>query len=453
MLRPRRSANLLRVLVTAVGDVGIAILSLAIGTFLRRRFELPLTRDVLPVENFVLDLPTVLLFVLPLLLALELTGFYTVSSSPRHRPTVLLAVPLQVALVATAATFLGLLLPRSVLVVVAALELVLLPLWRRLVRRLVPLRRRWVALLGTADELVETAADAAALDRAHLRLAALVPLDRPLDHPAFAGLYGEGSAARAVVDAEEVIDVSPSPGGRRRLELLRARGPRGFHYVPAPEEVLLAPRVSAALGDRPLAEVTMPGAYGAGAVAKRTLDVVGGALMLVGGTPLLAACALAVLISDGGRPVLLRQRRVGRDGRVFGMWKLRTMHRGAHLAPARLAVDDDERFTRVGKLLRRYRLDELPQLFNVLVGEMSLVGPRPEVPEIAAAITARRPAFELRLHARPGLAGLAQVSAEYDQDDEVKLAYDLHYLCSWSTARDLRILIQAVAAVLSGRGV
>ena len=142
MLRPRRSSNLLRVLVAAAGDVGVAVAALAIATFLRRRFELPLTRDLLPAENFALDLPTALLFVLPLLLALELTGFYTVSSSPRHRPTMLFAVPLQVALVATAATFLGLLVPRSVLAMVAVLELVLLPLWRRLVRRLVPLRRR-----------------------------------------------------------------------------------------------------------------------------------------------------------------------------------------------------------------------------------------------------------------------------------------------------------------------
>jgi lipopolysaccharide/colanic/teichoic acid biosynthesis glycosyltransferase len=453
VLRPRRSSNLLRLLVTAAGDVGVATGALAAGTLLRRSFELPLTRDLLPAEKFALDLPTVLLFVLPLLVALELTGFYTVSSSPRHRPTVLLAVPLQVALVATVATFLGLLLPRSVLAVVAVLELVLLPLWRRLVRRLVPLRRRQVALVGTAEELAEAAADGAALERAHLRLAALVPLDRPLDHDAFAGLYGDEAAARAIAEAEEVIDVSPAPGGRRRLELLRARGPRGFHYVPAPEEVLLAPRVSASLGDRPLAEVRMPGSHGAGAVAKRAFDLAGGLLLLLAAAPLLALCALAVLVSDGGRPVFLRQRRMGCGGGVFGMWKLRTMHRNAHLAPARLAVDDDERFTRVGKLLRRYRLDELPQLLNVLAGSMSLVGPRPEIPEISADITARRPAFALRLHARPGLAGLAQVSAEYDQDDEVKLAYDLHYLCSWSVARDARILLQAVAAVLSGRGV
>jgi lipopolysaccharide/colanic/teichoic acid biosynthesis glycosyltransferase len=316
----------------------------------------------------------------------------------------------------------------------------------------VPLRWRGVALVGTAEQLAEIAGDAAILARAHLRLAALVPLDHPLDHPAFAGVYGEPGALAAIGAADEVIDVSAAVDGRRRLELLRARGPRGFCYVPSPEEVLLAPRVTASFGDRPLAEVTMKGAFGAGAAAKRAFDLAGGALMLLAAAPLLAACAVAVLVSDGW-PVFLRQRRMGRDGRVFGMWKLRTMHRGAHLAPARLAVDDDERFTIVGKLLRRYRLDELPQLFNVLAGEMSLVGPRPEIPEIAAGITARRPAFELRLHARPGLAGLAQVSAEYDQDDEVKLAYDLQYLCSWSAARDARIILQAVAAVLSGRGV
>jgi hypothetical protein len=188
VLRPRRSSNLLRVLVAAAGDLGVAVAALAIATFLRRRFELPLTRDLLPAENFALDLPTVLLFVLPLLLALELTGFYTVSSSPRHRPTMLFAVPLQVALVATAATFLGLLVPRSVLAMVALLELVLLPLWRRLVRRLVPLRRRPVALVGTAEELAAAIADEADLERAHLRLAALVPLDRPLDSVLFSAL-------------------------------------------------------------------------------------------------------------------------------------------------------------------------------------------------------------------------------------------------------------------------
>jgi lipopolysaccharide/colanic/teichoic acid biosynthesis glycosyltransferase len=108
--------------------------------------------------------------------------------------------------------------------------------------------------------------------------------------------------------------------------------------------------------------------------------------------------------------------------------------------------------TPVGRLLRRYRLDELPQLINVLTGDMSLVGPRPEVGSIHDTITATLPAFALRLCGRPGLAGLAQVSAEYDQSPETKLTYDLQYLCSWSLALDIRILMQAVATALSGRG-
>jgi hypothetical protein len=211
VLRPRRSSNLLRVLVTAAGDIGVAIAALAIGTLLRRSFELPLTRDLLPAEKFALDLPTVLLFVLPLLLALELTGFYTVSSSPRHRPTVLLAVPLQVALVATIATFLGLLLPRSVLAVVAVLELVLLPLWRRLVRRLVPLRRRRVALVGMAEELAEPPPTS---PRSNAPTCAWRPWCRSTARsttPPSRASTGTRRRCERSPPAEEVIDVSPAP--------------------------------------------------------------------------------------------------------------------------------------------------------------------------------------------------------------------------------------------------
>ena len=126
--------------------------------------------------------------------------------------------------------------------------------------------------------------------------------------------------------------------------------------------------------------------------------------------------ALLVLVTNS-RPVFLRQDRVGLDGRRFGMWKLRTMHVSDTL---HRATEGDARMTPVGRLLRRYRLDELPQLINVLTGDMSLVGPRPEVGQIHDAITSTLPAFALRLCARPGLAGLAQVSAEYDQSAETK---------------------------------
>jgi len=102
--------------------------------------------------------------------------------------------------------------------------------------------------------------------------------------------------------------------------------------------------------------------------------------------------------------------------------------------------------------LRRHRLDEIPQLINVIAGEMSLVGPRPERPEIVAEVSKSVPAFGLRLIVRPGLAGLAQVWAEYDTDPAIKLRYDLTYICAWSLGLDLRILLRAVSTALSGRG-
>ena len=110
------------------------------------------------------------------------------------------------------------------------------------------------------------------------------------------------------------------------------------------------------------------------------------------------------------------------------------------------------RVTRVGALLRRYHLDELPQLLNVFNGDMSLVGPRPERPELVERILHDVPDFDLRSLIRPGIAGLAQVSAEYETRPEVKLRYDLMYMCDWSIWLDFRLLLHAVSSSLAGTG-
>jgi exopolysaccharide biosynthesis polyprenyl glycosylphosphotransferase len=146
---------------------------------------------------------------------------------------------------------------------------------------------------------------------------------------------------------------------------------------------------------------------------KRLFDILCALLLLIVSAPAMLLTALAIKLDSRG-PVLYRQERVGLNGRSFQVAKFRSMRVDAERdGQPRWASVHDERVTAVGKLIRRLRIDELPQLFNVLTGDMSVVGPRPEVPEIAAAITAVHPAFELRLHGRPGLAGLAQVSAEY----------------------------------------
>lgn len=442
MLRPRSYRRLLRTVVTMTIDALLGALCLAAAVELRRRVSLPFTSALLPPEKFPLDLSNIALFVVPLVIALALTGFYTITASPRHRPTLLMAIPLQIGLIALTGTFMEVLVPSSVLVAMALLEGAVLALWRYLLTTRWPSRMEHVVLVGAPQDLAAATADRAALQRARITVDALISLDEP-------DLFVEGSAARrTIAEADEVIDVSPLLDERRRLELLMLCGARGFCFLPSLSEGLLAGERFRIFGDRPLAEVSMRGAYGAGAVVKRVFDFVGAAVLILAASPLLIVAAILVLISNG-RPVFLRQQRVGLDGRRFGMWKLRTMHVGG---AQHRATEDDARMTPIGRLLRRYRLDELPQLINVLVGDMSLVGPRPEVGEISDAITATLPPFALRLCARPGLAGLAQVSAEYDQSAETKLTYDLQYLCSWTLALDIRILMQAVATALSGRG-
>jgi lipopolysaccharide/colanic/teichoic acid biosynthesis glycosyltransferase len=174
--------------------------------------------------------------------------------------------------------------------------------------------------------------------------------------------------------------------------------------------------------------------------------------MLLASLPLLAACAAVVKLTSQG-PVLYRQQRVGRGGRPFQLYKLRTMHLNAEAATGEvLARPDDPRLTRVGSTLRRYRLDELPQLWNVLNGTMSLVGPRPERPGFVGRYLTEVPGYAERFAVAPGLTGLAQINGEYLSSARNKLRYDLAYVANWSLWLDLSILLRTVKIVLTSRG-
>lgn len=180
---------------------------------------------------------------------------------------------------------------------------------------------------------------------------------------------------------------------------------------------------------------------------KRCTDLAGSLVGLAAGAPLLAGLALLVLLVDG-RPVFFVQPRVGLGGRRFPLLKLRTMRRpGA--AETRMETGEPEA-TRLGTLLRRFRLDELPQLFNVLAGQMSLVGPRPEQPHLAESYAVTIPRFEERLSMRPGLTGLAQVSLPPGEGEEyarLKLEYDLQYASRASPLLDAAILLRTIPAI------
>ena len=188
--------------------------------------------------------------------------------------------------------------------------------------------------------------------------------------------------------------------------------------------------------------------------AKRLLDVLAAAAGLIVALPLMLLVALAVRLDSPG-PVFFRQERVGRGGRQFTVWKFRSMRTDAEAGGARWAVEGDPRITRVGRFIRKTRLDELPQLWNVLVGDMSLVGPRPERQMFVAQLKEQCPWYEQRLVVRPGLTGWAQVKAPYASTFEEsieKLKLDLYYVKNLSLFLDISILLSTARIVLLGRG-
>ncbi|MEU8525953.1 MULTISPECIES: sugar transferase [Streptomyces] len=264
-------------------------------------------------------------------------------------------------------------------------------------------------------------------------------------------------------DGYRVVAVTPDPHwSPDRLKRL------AWNLEGSDAEMIVAPVLMEVAGPRlhvdavlgiPLLRVSMPTFTGGRRAVKGVVDRLGAVILLMLFAPLMVFVALLVLLESRGG-AFYRQRRVGRDGREFTMLKFRTMVAGADAARAELAdlnegagplfkLRRDPRVTRVGSVLRRYSIDELPQLFNVLTGSMSLVGPRPPLPEETAAYG---PDIRRRLLVKPGLTGLWQISGRSDLSWEEAVRLDLRYVEDWSLALDTVILWKTLRAVLYGQG-
>jgi lipopolysaccharide/colanic/teichoic acid biosynthesis glycosyltransferase len=183
-------------------------------------------------------------------------------------------------------------------------------------------------------------------------------------------------------------------------------------------------------------------------IFKELIDLIGGALALFVFAPVMLVCAALIKLWDPVGPVLYRQVRVGLNGRLFTIFKLRTMYvdAEAHGRAVRAGVDDP-RVIPVCRWMRRSHMDELPQLFNILRGEMSLVGPRPERPELFEELSRQMPNFEKRLSVKPGLTGLAQIYNGYDTDADSlrrKLEFDLQYIQNMGLGMEIKLLFATI---------
>jgi exopolysaccharide biosynthesis polyprenyl glycosylphosphotransferase len=187
---------------------------------------------------------------------------------------------------------------------------------------------------------------------------------------------------------------------------------------------------------------------------KRLGDLIGAGILLTLSSPLLLLAAIAIKLEDGGT-IFYSQIRTGLYGQHIRIWKLRSMKLQSEEHGAKWASRNDNRITRVGNLLRRHRIDELPQLINVIAGEMSLIGPRPERPELEQNLQKVIPHYRVRHWIRPGLSGWAQVCFPYGSsvnDSRIKLSYDMYYIRNFSIGLDILIVLKTIRLLIGGKG-
>lgn len=200
--------------------------------------------------------------------------------------------------------------------------------------------------------------------------------------------------------------------------------------------------------DKPIYYCTSFGIGGISAIIKRMFDIIFSIIMIVITAPVMIVTAICIKLEDGGSS-LYKQVRCTKDMKEFTIFKFRSMRENSEGETAKLAVSDDDRITKVGRVIRRFKIDELPQFFNILKGDMSVVGPRPERPEMVKKAIVNTPEFILRTKVKAGLTGYAQIRGYYNTGFKDKLLWDLIYIETFSLILDVKIILMTVIAVFS----
>jgi len=269
------------------------------------------------------------------------------------------------------------------------------------------------------------------------------------------GGFNSPSLIRSIREKKvgDMLIVDSDLSHRKILDMVFAAGAEGVTVwlVPGLYEVMMGKVELTHLGGVPLLKLSNEPLKEREKVVKRLVDLVFSIPVLIVSAPLTLLLPLIIKLESKG-PVLYRQKRVGLKGEVYEVYKFRSMLENAEAETGPiLARQNDERVTRVGSALRRFHLDELAQFFNILKGEMSLVGPRPERPAFVKEFNRGIRGYSRRFTIKPGITGLAQLHGTYETSPEKKLKYDLAYINSWSLGLDLKILFLSLEIILRGR--
>lgn len=252
---------------------------------------------------------------------------------------------------------------------------------------------------------------------------------------------------KELVDRNEVVLLySVSPQVRKRFMELCIERERDFYFTPGIEDILCEGTSAKHLLDTPLLKYDYTYRRQGYRIVKRIMDIIFSVFFLLLLSPVMLVTAIAIKVQDSG-PVFFVQERCTRDARIFKILKFRSMVVDAEAHGAKPSTEDDDRITRVGRTIRKYRIDEIPQFINILKGDMSFVGPRPERIEHVEQYTKELPEFRYRLHVKGGLTGYAQIFGKYNTSAYDKLRLDLMYIENQSLLLDLKLVLLTIRTV------
>ncbi len=445
-------------------DLFIGAVSYFLAWYLRISFELPFTVSLLPQESWdAVDHYWILLAVSQVFF-LYIFSLYDDIPGLSLREIInytFLACAIQVFAVTSIFYFTNGIFPRSVLVLFGGMNLVFLAAWRFYLVRLASGIQRNVLLVAETVETARNVMEKLLQYPLHNICIRGIVVNRPEGENSFiAGVPVLGGVKRieAFIEeyhVDELMFASQKSWKEQLFESLsqvQVEKDLLITVLPSAYEIAIGRLKHVNIHDIPLLELRKSPNEPFERVLKRSFDIVFSLLVLLGSLPLTLVISLVIRVFSPG-PVFYSQERVGRGNRAFRLYKFRTMLPDAEKDSGPVMSQlNDPRVTGVGRFLRRFRLDEIPQFFNVLKGDMSLVGPRPERPVFVRKFCLERPEYNERHKIKPGITGLAQIRAHYETGAETKLMYDLSYIFNYSFSLDLLIIVETIRVILTRRG-
>jgi len=457
-----------KIMIIALGDVALLLIGYVVSFWIRSLSRLIVFTDTIPFERFYLDYHHHLV----LLAGLQLFLFYSFGLYDRLKQT-RFSEMIRLASIAVTLQVLGLIayyffsndfvFPRSIFPLFWSINIILASLWRIILTRMFKIKgtKRRVLIVGTSTEAHELVLEVERLATSGLEIVGFVSVLDNTENPApeFVDGYpvlGTNENIPDIIIQHQINEVIITPSiswqDRFLADITKSEKTQTrVSIIPSLYEIMIAKMHHLKIYDIPLVEIFREPTSTLTQTIKSFIDII---CSLIGlSLTMLAFPIIFVLIKmNSPGPVLFRQQRVGLEGKIFTLYKFRTMADHAEKATGPvLSSPDDKRITSVGHFLRRWRIDEMPQFWCVLKGDMSLVGPRPERPFFVEQYYREIPGYASRFKIKPGMTGLAQVNGSHQAEAKTKLKYDLAYIYNQSLWLDILIILETVKVIITGR--